>query len=371
MKKKLLVVFGTRPELIKLYPIIDLLKASNNGFDFFTINTNQHDMMVDELLELFHINPDIRMSTMTHNQSPIDVTYRIIRRMQSVFDVLEPDIVMVQGDTTTAFSAAYSAFHNKIPIAHVEAGLRSFDMNDPFPEEANRVMIDRLSDYLFAPTKEAMANLAREDLHGRIHMTGNTVVDSVLKVSRMREETEKEAGVDYHFDIVVTAHRRESFGEPLRNICKALRLVSESYPHLSIGFFVHPNPNVRDMIEECFGYPGVRQSFGNIHFLKPARYVDFVGYLDRCMFIMTDSGGIQEEACALGKNVIVMRNKTERPEALSAGYARLSGTNTVAAISDLAFQFIEGDVPMPPEKNPYGDGHASERIIEALSRYFL
>jgi len=366
-KKKVLFVFGTRPEALKMASVIETFQKDGR-FKVWTCLTGQHREMVDQVLRLFRIKTDFDLNLMEKGQTLGDLTSRVFGKMEEVFLRTKPDILFVQGDTTTAFAVALKAFYSRIPVAHIEAGLRTFDKYQPFPEEINRVLISHLADYHFPPTVAARQNLLREGVsQKRIFITGNTVVDALLAVRpRLRTVSvpvlrtiEKSQKI-----ILVTAHRRESFGKPLRQICRALRDVALKHPDAEIVYPVHLNPQVQKVAQELLG--GMKR----IHLLAPLSYSEFLVLMDRAYLILTDSGGVQEEAPSFQKPVLVMREVSERMEGVRMGVARLVGTdkgNIVREASRLisdprAYRAMAG------KKNPYGDGNASKRICKITGR---
>ncbi len=370
MPLKVLSIFGTRPEAIKLAPVIKALRARPDDFASRVCVTGQHRELLDQVLRLFDIHPDHDLAVMQPDQSLFYSTARILTELEPVLAQEKPDWVLVQGDTTTSFVASLAAFYLRIPVAHVEAGLRSRDLAQPFPEEANRRLADTLATLHFAPTEGARLNLLAEGVpDSRIRVTGNTVIDALLDVAARPYDFSRgplaALPVDSRRVILVTAHRRESFGEPLRALCQAIRALAERYSDAHIVYPVHLNPNVQQPVRELLG------GFGNISLLEPLDYEPFVHLMKRSTLILTDSGGLQEEAPSLGVPVLVMREVTERPEGVAAGAARLVGTRTetiVAAASELL------DSPalrtrMSRVQNPYGDGKASERILATLLEF--
>jgi UDP-N-acetylglucosamine 2-epimerase (non-hydrolysing) len=359
--KKILFVFGTRPEAIKLAPVVRRLREQPNHFDTRVAVTAQHRGMLDQVLEAFSIRPDHDLNVMQPGQSLFQSTSRILAALERVLETEKPDCVVVQGDTTTTLCGALGAFYRHIPSAHVEAGLRTGDMLAPFPEEMNRVLVSRLAALHFAPTAASAANLCREGVdESKIFITGNTAIDAVLEVhSRLAKPAPSDSKL-----ILVTAHRRESFGPGFDSICTALRLLAER-GDVEIVYPVHPNPNVRATVEAHL------KGVDRIRLIEPLGYIEFVALMSRAHVLLTDSGGIQEEAPSLGKPVLVMRDKTERPEAVEAGTARLVGTSVERIVSETAFLLDDREEYERRAKvhNPYGDGRASERIREILLRH--
>lgn len=366
---KVLTVLGTRPEAIKLAPVIKELEQ-HSGVASKVCVTAQHREMLDPFLNLFQIKPDHDLNVMQPNQTLFDVTTKALLGLKDVLDAERPDIVLVQGDTTTAFAAALAAFYLKIKIGHIEAGLRSHDKYNPFPEEINRRLISHLADLHFAPTERARANLLAEGVRNEgIFVTGNTVVDSLLMIVERTEGLDPLPDLSIDPDrklILVTAHRRESFGAGLANICQALKEIVESVDDVEIVYPVHLNPNVRDTATRILG------SVERIHLIEPLDYVSFVHLMSRSYLILTDSGGIQEEAPSLGKPVLVIRDRTERPEAIEGGVAKLVGTEPRRIVRE-SLHFLKDEKAyetMACACNPFGDGHAAERVVEALVRRF-
>ncbi len=364
MSKRIALVFGTRPETIKVAPVALQLKAADD-FEPILIATAQHRELMDQVLKVFGLVPNYDLDIMRREQSPFDVTARVMARLRPVLEQERPDWVMVQGDTTTAFASALTAFYLKLPVAHIEAGLRTYDKYQPFPEELNRHMISVLADLNFAPTERARRNLLNEGVSSElIQVTGNTVIDALLLIANMPSpplpDFVRELGQQRL--VLVTAHRRENWGDPMRRICTALRRLVERHQNIEVAFSVHPNPRVRAVVEEVLG--GVKR----IHLLEPLDYVAFVHLMKRAYLILTDSGGIQEEAPSLGKPVLVLRNVTERPEGVEAGVLKIVGTDEAGIVRE-ASALLEDDAvygAMALRRNPYGDGRASERIVEAL-----
>lgn len=366
--KKILVVFGTRPEIVKMSPVVEALRASE--FVCRVLNTAQHREMVDMFLQTFGIVPDIDLDVMTDRQSLSGLAARLMETISPVLAAEAPDMVLVQGDTTTVMVTALAAAYQKIPVGHVEAGLRTPEFYDPFPEEINRRLTGQLASLHFAPTRTAEQALLREGVDpARIFRTGNTVIDALLATHRRFP--------DYNFPaqlgipaaaplLLVTAHRRENWGEPLERICRALLELMAQEPELHVVFPVHKNPIVRETV-----YP-LLQGQARMHLTEPLDYVPLMDVMRRCRLVLTDSGGLQEEAPALGKPVLVMRLTTERPEGIAAGTARLVGTATediVAAVLGLLRDATAYEA-MSRAINPYGDGHAAERTLQALRLHF-
>jgi len=369
---KVLFIFGTRPEAIKMAPLVRKFKKHSNSFKIKVCITAQHREMLAQVLEFFEIKPDYDLNLMKVNQSLFDLTANIVRKIEFVLKDFEPDLIFVQGDTTTAFVGSLAGFYKKIKVAHVEAGLRSNNKYSPFPEEMNRVLIGRLADYHFAPTERARENLFREGIKRNIWVVGNTGVDALfLSLKIIKERGEEEYFKYFNFIdfskkiILVTAHRRESFGEPFRNVCFALREIANNFPDVEIVYPVHLNPNVRKPAYE------ILQGHSRIHLIEPLEYPYLIWLMSKSYLVLTDSGGIQEEAPSLGKPVLVMREVTERMEAIEAGTAKLVGTNREKIVEEVSLLLEDGDEYKKMSKvvNPYGDGKASERILNIIKKY--
>jgi UDP-N-acetylglucosamine 2-epimerase (non-hydrolysing) len=365
MRKKISVVFGTRPEAIKLAAVILELKRNEN-FEVNVCITAQHREMLDQVLKVFEINPDVDLGLMKDNQTLSDLSARILPAMDSYYKNYKPDLVLVQGDTTTTFIASLAAYYNRIKIAHVEAGLRTWNKYSPFPEEINRVLTSKLADLHFAPTKISKGNLITEGVQQeKIFITGNTVIDALLLASeKIKNNTIKIPGLrnDIHSGngniILITGHRRESFGEGFKNICQAISFLAEEFADYNFIYPVHLNPNVRKPVFE------ILSSKKNIFLIEPLDYLPFVSLMNESKLILTDSGGIQEEAPSLGKPVLVMRDTSERPEGISAGTAKLVGVKREEIIKEVKKLLLSKHEysKMANVVNPYGDGKASARI---------
>jgi len=374
---KVLTIFGTRPEAIKLAPVIKELEKTPEISSRVCV-TAQHRQMLDQVLQLFKINPDFDLDLMREDQSLFDITASILQNLEEVLKEERPDIVLVHGDTTTAFVASLAAYYFKIKVGHVEAGLRTYDKYNPFPEEINRRLVDVLCDLWFAPTKNAKQNLLREGApDDKIFVTGNTVIDALLWVTKhqaspavqegMKRQLYDKYGVslDKRRAILVTGHRRESFGEGFENICQGLKRIAKHNPDIQLIYPVHLNPSVREPVFRILG------DTTNVHLIEPLDYALFVFLMNRAYIILTDSGGIQEEAPSLGKPVLVMREKTERPEAIEAGTAKLIGTDCERIFTETQ-QLLDDQVEyekMAKATNPFGDGNAAERIVQVLQEY--
>jgi UDP-N-acetylglucosamine 2-epimerase (non-hydrolysing) len=366
-RKRVISVIGTRPEAIKMAPIIKTLEGHHAIIDSIVVSTGQHREMLDQVLRIFKITPSHNLNLMRQNQSLCELTNCMVEAMEQLLASIRPDLLIVQGDTSTTFAASLAAFYCRVPVAHVEAGLRSFDKGNPFPEEMNRRLTTTLADYHFAPTPLAMDNLLKEGVaRDRIYVTGNTIVDALALMTGEGPPISESAlgGLDGPGTrmILVTAHRRENWGTPLENICLALAHLVERYKDVVIVFPVHLNPNVRKTVYEFLS--GIPQ----IHLVEPLDYVSFLGAMKRATLILTDSGGIQEEAPSLGKPVLVLRKTTERPEASQSGMARIIGTEVKDIIASVAELLDDAAlrVRMSQGDNPYGDGLASSRIVSTL-----
>jgi len=361
---RVMVVMGTRPEAIKLCPVIARLRSELTQFETRVVATHQHELMLDQVLNVFGIRPDYDLNLMRANQTLNEVGSRLLRRIDPVLAKERPNLVLVQGDTVTACLTGLASFYHRIPVGHVEAGLRTGDLYSPFPEEMNRRLLGSLASLHFAPTSRAVANLIREGVpRERIYLTGNTVVEALHTIL----SRELAAGDLAHLGrerrmILVTAHRRENFGSPLRDICLALQELVERNPDVEVVYPVHSNPNVRNMVFKLLGRKP------RIHLLDPLDYVRFVHLMSRSTLILTDSGGIQEEAPYLGKPVLILRRETERPEVLEAGIGELVGTDTKAIVETA--QRLLDDAEQYKQRarvaSPFGDGLATERIVKIL-----
>ena len=376
-----MLVFGTRPEAIKMAPLVKAFEKHPQDFTTLVCVTGQHREMLDQVLHLFDIVPDYDLNIMKQGQDLYDVTARVLVGMRDVLKQAKPDVVLVHGDTTTSTAAALAAFYQQIPVGHVEAGLRTHDIYSPWPEEMNRQITGRIATYHFAPTPLAQENLLKENIPPQhITVTGNTVIDALYTVvekiqqdqSLSGELTERLQAAGYdplrtgqgRRLVLITGHRRENFGEGFHNICRAIKTLSEKYPEVDFVYPMHLNPNVRRPIAEVFG----QQHGANLFFIEPLEYLEFVFLMEKSTLVLTDSGGIQEEAPGLGKPVLVMRDTTERPEALAAGTVRLVGTDYDRITGEVS-RLLEDKTyyeSMSRAVNPYGDGHACERILNHL-----
>ena len=382
--KKIMLVFGTRPEAIKMAPLVKEFQKHPNTFKTVVCVTGQHRQMLDQVLQLFEITPDYDLNIMKQGQDLYDVTARVLTGMRDVLKEAQPDVVLVHGDTTTSTAAALAAFYQQIPVGHVEAGLRTHNIYSPWPEEMNRQITGRIATYNFAPTPLSKANLLREAVaEESITVTGNTVIDALYwVVNKIKEDTElaKEqdailfsAGYDVNRLangkklVLITGHRRENFGDGFIRMVTAMKDLSEKYPEVDFVYPMHLNPNVRKPIHEVFGEDLTRSNF---FFIEPLQYLEFVHLMSKSAIVLTDSGGIQEEAPGLGKPVLVMRDTTERPEALEAGTVKLVGTDYNKIVSEVSL-LLDNQAhynTMSKAVNPYGDGLACSRIIETLKQ---
>lgn len=381
--KTIMLVFGTRPEAIKMAPLVKEFQNHPEEFKTYVCVTGQHRQMLDQVLQIFEIKPDFDLNIMKTGQDLYDVTSRVLIGMRDVLEEAKPDLVLVHGDTTTSTAAALAAFYKQIPVGHIEAGLRTNNIYSPWPEEMNRQITGRIASYDFAPTALSRQNLIAENIDGnKIVITGNTVIDALYWViDKMRNDPALdkklnniilEAGyntkrLEYGKKMVlITGHRRENFGDGFINICKAIKALSQKYPNVDFVYPMHLNPNVRNPIHKVFGENINEQE--NLFFIEPLEYLSFVYLMEKSNIVLTDSGGIQEEAPGLGKPVLVMRETTERPEALSAGTVKLVGTNYEKIVNEVSL-LIEDDnhyEKMSKAINPYGDGMACKRIVKHL-----
>lgn len=381
--KKIMLVFGTRPEAIKMAPLVKAFQARKEDFETVVCVTGQHREMLDQVLSLFDIKPDFDLNIMKQGQDLYDVTSRVLLGMRDVFKTCVPDILFVHGDTTTSTAAALAAFYHQIPVAHVEAGLRTGNIYSPWPEEMNRLITGRIATYNLSPTKLSRENLLRENVSdSKIVVTGNTVIDALHWVTnKINNDKDLNANlakelVTKGYDVtrlsngrrlvLITGHRRENFGDGFRNICNALKALSEKYPDVDFVYPMHLNPNVRRPIHEAFGED--LSSLGNMFFIEPLEYLMFIFLMEKSDVVLTDSGGIQEEAPGLGKPVLVMRDTTERPEALEAGTVKLVGTDYDAIVDNVSLLLDNREAyeRMSHAVNPYGDGKACGRIIDFI-----
>lgn len=370
MMKKIMCVFGTRPEAIKMAPVVKAIEQNENLQSLVAV-TAQHREMLDQVLQLFHIEPDYDLNLMKQGQTLTDITSGVLRGLEEIFKKERPDLVLVHGDTTTTFAAALAAFYQQIPVGHVEAGLRSGNMYSPYPEEANRKLTGVMTTLHFSPTPEARQNLLRENIgDAAIFVTGNTVIDALLATAKQTYQFE-DAVLQQLLDspgkkVLITAHRRENQGTPMVHIFQAVRRLHETLPDIQFIFPIHKNPKVRELAAQILG------DLERVHIIEPLDYEPFANVMARVDLILTDSGGVQEEAPALGKPVLVLRDTTERPEAVKAGTVALVGTDE-NLIYNTALQLLTDDDTyhkMANAVNPYGDGKASGRIMQAIEYYF-
>ena len=373
--KKILLVFGTRPEAIKMAPLVKALQKDTEHFETRVCVTAQHRQMLDQVLEVFGITPEYDLNIMAPNQDLYDITAKVLMGLREVLKDFRPDTVLVHGDTTTSMAASLAAFYMQIPVGHVEAGLRTYNMLSPWPEEMNRQVTDRICTYYFAPTEQSRANLLQENIDAKkIFITGNTVIDALLmavdiisttagvKEKMAKELQEKGYTVGDREYILVTGHRRENFGDGFLHICKAIKELAALHPEMDIVYPVHLNPNVQKPVYELLS------SLSNVYLISPLDYLPFIYAMQHSTLLLTDSGGVQEEAPSLGKPVLVMRDTTERPEAVEAGTVKLVGTDAEAIVSNVTALLLDKEMykRMSETHNPYGDGQACERIIAAL-----
>ena len=383
--KKIMLVFGTRPEAIKMAPLVKAFQQKKNKFETIICVTGQHREMLDQVLRLFNIRPDYDLNIMRQGQDLYDVTALVLTGMRDVLQEAKPDIVLVHGDTTTSTAAALAAFYGQIPIGHVEAGLRTHNIYSPWPEEMNRQITGRIATWHFAPTALSRNNLLQEGVNAdNIHITGNTVIDTLYHVvSTIRENPIlrqqlniqlRSAGYETtHFAeqsrrkmVLITGHRRENFGDGFIQICQAIKTLAERYAEVDFVYPMHLNPNVRKPIHEVFG----NAHLSNLFFTEPLEYLPFVYLMEKSTLVLTDSGGIQEEAPGLGKPVLVMRDTTERPEALDAGTVKLVGTDYDRIVNEVS-RLLDDNAyynRMSQAINPYGDGTASQRIVQTIEK---
>ena len=369
MKKiKVMVVFGTRPEAIKMAPLVLELQKQSETIETITVVTAQHRQMLDQVLETFRIQPDYDLDIMGKNQSLLDITAKILEKFDPVVKEVQPDIILVHGDTTTTFAASLVAFYNQVRIGHVEAGLRTFDKYSPFPEEMNRQMTDNLADLYFAPTSESKANLLMEHHpESSIFITGNTAIDALRLTVQENYHHQVLDQLDPQKKLVlVTMHRRENQGQPMRAVFAALREMVDAHPELEVVYPVHLSPAVQEAAKDILG------DHDRIHLIAPLDVFDFHNLASRSYFIMSDSGGVQEEAPSLGKPVLVLRDTTERPEGVKAGTLKLVGTDPERVKEEMTALLTDPDLyqKMSSARNPYGDGKASERIVQAIQHYY-
>ncbi len=380
MKKKIMLVFGTRPEAIKMAPLVKEFQKHHEDIETLVCVTGQHRQMLDQVLDIFNIKPDYDLNIMKSGQDLYDVTSRVLLGMRDVLQATHPDAVLVHGDTTTSTVSAIAAFYQQIPVGHIEAGLRTHNIYSPWPEEMNRQITGRIASFNFAPTPLSRQNLLNEGIgDNNIMVTGNTVIDAlhmvVKKIKGSHALNEQLAtqlkSVGYDTNrlnsnrrlVLITGHRRENFGDGFKHICHAIKTLSQNYPEVDFVYPMHLNPNVRKPIYEVFGTSPDR--LGNLFFIEPLEYLSFVFLMEKAHIVLTDSGGIQEEAPGLGKPVLVMRNTTERPEAIDAGTVKLVGTDYEKIVNSVSLLLNDTNAyeTMSKANNPYGDGHACERIV--------
>ena len=380
--KTVMLVFGTRPEAIKMCPLVKEFQNRTEEFKTIVCVTGQHREMLDQVLKIFDVKPDIDLNIMKQGQDLTDVTVRILNGMRDVFKECKPDVVLVHGDTTTSTAAALAAFYAQIPVGHVEAGLRTHNIYSPWPEEMNRQITGRIATYNFSPTLLSEKNLKEEKAQGNIYVTGNTVIDALhmvvnkLKTDRALAEEQDKVLLEAGYDVtrlsdgkklvLITGHRRENFGDGFIRMVTAMKDLSEKYPEVDFVYPMHLNPNVRKPIHEVFGEDLTRPNF---FFIEPLQYLEFVHLMSKANIVLTDSGGIQEEAPGLGKPVLVMRDTTERPEALASGTVHLVGTDYDKIVNEVSTLLDDAAAyeAMSKAVNPYGDGQACRRIADTLA----
>lgn len=380
--KTVMLVFGTRPEAIKMCPLVKEFQKYAENFKTIVCVTGQHREMLDQVLQIFDVKPDYDLNIMKQGQDLYDDTARVLIGMRDVFKECKPDVVLVHGDTTTSTAAALAAFYQQIPVGHVEAGLRTHNINSPWPEEMNRQITGRIATYNFSPTPLSESNLLEEQVQGKTFVTGNTVIDALyMIIDRLRKDKtlSKEQNIlllKAGYDIarlkegkklvLITGHRRENFGVGFIHMITAIKDLKNKYPKVDFVYPMHLNPNVRKPIYEIFGED--LSNLGNMFFIEPLQYIEFVYLMEKATIVLTDSGGIQEEAPSLGKPVLVMRDTTERPEALSSGTVHLVGTDYNKIMTEVSSLLDDMDIyeKMSKAVNPYGDGKACERIVKAI-----
>lgn len=380
--KTVMLVFGTRPEAIKMAPLVKKFQKYSSDFKTVVCVTGQHREMLDQVLKIFDIKPDYDLNIMKQGQDLYDITARVLLGMRDVLNEVKPDVVLVHGDTTTSMAASLAAFYQQIAVGHVEAGLRTYDIYSPWPEEMNRQITSRIATYNFSPTPLSEKNLKEEKVHGNIYVTGNTVIDALhmvveklkndVTLAAKQEQMLAKAGYDVarladgKKLVLITGHRRENFGEGFINMVTAIKNLTEKYPNVDFVYPMHLNPNVRKPIHEVFGEN--LSDLGNMFFIEPLQYLEFIYLMEKSTIVLTDSGGIQEEAPGLGKPVLVMRDTTERPEALESGTVRLVGTNHDLIVEEVSTLLDNQSVydKMSRAVNPHGDGKACDRIVYAL-----
>lgn len=381
--KRVMLIFGTRPEAIKMCPLVKEFQKHSDEFETIVCVTGQHREMLDQVLNIFEVKPDFDLNIMKQGQDLYDVTARVLTGMRDVFKECKPDVVLVHGDTTTSTAAALAAFYQQIPVGHVEAGLRTHNIYSPWPEEMNRQITGRIASYNFSPTPLSESNLKEEKAQGEIYVTGNTVIDALhMVVNKLKNDESlakeqegilKKAGYDVNrlADgrklVLITGHRRENFGEGFIHMVTAIKDLKNKYPDVDFVYPMHLNPNVRKPIHEVFGED--LSNLENMFFIEPLQYLEFVYLMEKATIVLTDSGGIQEEAPGLGKPVLVMRDTTERPEALASGTVHLVGTDYQKIMDEVSTLLEDENAyeKMSKAVNPYGDGKACERIVKILA----
>lgn len=382
-QKTVMLVFGTRPEAIKMAPLIKEFQKESDIFNTLVCVTAQHRQLLDQVMDVFHLTADYDLDIMQQGQDLYDITSRVLLSMRDVLRQARPELVLVHGDTTTSTAAALAAFYQQIPVGHIEAGLRTGNIYSPWPEEMNRQITGRIASYHFAPTETSRSNLLKENVHpSNIYVTGNTVIDALhlvvneLKCDKQLADRERQTLIGCGYDVsrlnegkklvLITGHRRENFGDGFHNICKAIKMLVLQHPDVDFVYPMHLNPNVRNPIRQVFGEN--LNDFQNLFFIEPLEYLSFVYLMEKSFLVLTDSGGVQEEAPSLGKPVLVMRDTTERPEAVLAGTVKLVGANYQKIVDEVS-QLILDDHSyslMSKANNPYGDGQASKRIVEII-----
>lgn len=381
--KRVMLVFGTRPEAIKMCPLVKEFQKHSDEFETIVCVTGQHREMLDQVLNIFEVKPDFDLNIMKQGQDLYDVTARVLTGMRDVFKECKPDVVLVHGDTTTSTAAALAAFYQQIPVGHVEAGLRTHNIYSPWPEEMNRQITGRIASYNFSPTPLSESNLKEEKAQGEIYVTGNTVIDALhMVVNKLKNDeslAKEQEGIlkkaDYDVNrladgrklVLITGHRRENFGEGFIHMVTAIKDLKNKYPDVDFVYPMHLNPNVRKPIHEVFGED--LSNLDNMFFIEPLQYLEFVYLMEKATIVLTDSGGIQEEAPGLGKPVLVMRDTTERPEALASGTVHLVGTDYQKIMDEVSTLLEDENAyeKMSKAVNPYGDGKACERIVKILA----
>lgn len=382
-QKTVMLVFGTRPEAIKMAPLIKEFQKESDIFNTLVCVTAQHRQLLDQVMDVFHLTADYDLDIMQQGQDLYDITSRVLLSMRDVLRQARPELVLGHGDTTTSTAAALAAFYQQIPVGHIEAGLRTGNIYSPWPEEMNRQITGRIASYHFAPTETSRSNLLKENVHpSNIYVTGNTVIDALhlvvneLKCDKQLADRERQILIGCGYDVsrlnegkklvLITGHRRENFGDGFHNICKAIKMLVLQHPDVDFVYPMHLNPNVRNPIRQVFGEN--LNDFQNLFFIEPLEYLSFVYLMEKSFLVLTDSGGVQEEAPSLGKPVLVMRDTTERPEAVLAGTVKLVGANYQKIVDEVS-QLILDDHSyslMSKANNPYGDGQASKRIVEII-----